>query len=155
MAANIPNSPLPNPYLQAEVLSADPLKLVQLLYRGAIDNVVTARRHLAAGEIRQRSKNITKAWEILLELIRSLDHSQGGDLSKNLASLYTYMQKRLMEANSQQSDRQLQEVEILLTTLLDGWQQVTAQHSSSSAAHSKPAYPAPVEEHRERLSFTY
>ena len=153
MAANSPN-----PYLQAEVLSADPIKLVQLLYRGAIDNVVTARRHLAAGEIRQRSKSITKAWEILLELIRSLDHSHGGDLSKNLASLYTYMQKRLMEANSQQSDRQLQEVEALLTTLLDGWQQVTAHHSPApalSVISSKPAYAAPVEEHRERLSFTY
>jgi flagellar protein FliS len=153
MAAN-----LPNPYLQAEILSADPVKLVQLLYRGAIDNVVTARRHLAAGEIRQRSKCITKAWEILLELIRSLDHSHGGDLSKNLASLYTYMQQRLMEANSQQSDRQLQEVETLLTTLLDGWQQVTAHHSHDPAPAVRPstsAYPAPVEELRERLSFTY
>jgi len=148
----------PNPYLQAEVLSADPVKLVQLLYRGAIDAVVSARRHLAAGEIRQRSKSITKAWEILLELIRSLDHSQGGDLSKNLASLYTYMQRRLMEANSQQSDRQLQEVESLLNTLLDGWQQVTAQHASSPTASvrpSAPAYPAHTEEHRERLSLTY
>jgi flagellar protein FliS len=148
---------MPNPYLQAEVLSADPVKLVQLLYRGAIDAVVTARRHLAAGEIRQRSKSITKAWEILLELIRSLDHGQGGDLSRNLASLYTYMHKRLMEANSQQSDKQLQEVETLLNTLLDGWQQVTAQHSTLAAppAHSAAAYPTPMEEHHERLSFTY
>jgi flagellar biosynthetic protein FliS len=89
-----------------------------------------------------------------LELIRSLDHSQGGDLSRNLASLYTYMQKRLMEANSQQSDQQLQEVETLLNTLLDGWQQVTAQHSAPPA-RSAQAYPAPLEEHRERLSFTY
>jgi flagellar protein FliS len=153
MAANFPN-PLPNPYLQAEVLSADPIKLVQLLYRGAIDAVGTARRHLAAGEIRQRSKSISKAWEILLELIRSLDHSQGGDLSRNLASLYTYMQKRLMEANSQQSDRQLQEVETLLNTLLDGWQEVTAHHSTAPTP-SGAAYPTPVEEHRERLSFTY
>jgi flagellar protein FliS len=154
MAVNFPNPPLPNPYLQAEVLSADPVKLVQLLYRGAIDSVGTARRHLAAGEIRQRSKSITKAWEILLELIRSLDHNQGGDLSRNLASLYTYMQKRLMEANSQQSDQQLQEVETLLNTLLDGWQQVTAQHSTPPAC-SSAAYPAPVEEHHQRLSLTY
>ncbi|MGH7868604.1 MAG: flagellar export chaperone FliS [Candidatus Dormibacteraceae bacterium] len=153
MAANVPN-----PYLQAEVLSADPVKLVQLLYRGAIDAVVTARRHLAAGEIRQRSKSITKAWEILLELIRSLDHSHGGDLSRNLASLYIYMQKRLMEANSLQSDRQLQEVEALLSTLLDGWQQVTAHHApvpASVPVPSAPAYPASAEDHRERLSFTY
>ena len=95
MAANPPN-----PYLQAEILSADPVKLVQLLYRGAIEAVGSARKHLAAGEIRPRSKSIVKAWEILLELIRSLDHSHGGDLSRNLSSLYAYMQKRLMEANS-------------------------------------------------------
>ena len=150
MAANVPN-----PYLQAEVLSADPVKLVQLLYRGAIDAVGTARRHLAAGEIRQRSKCITKAWEILLELIRSLDHRQGGDLSRNLASLYTYMQGRLMEANSLQSDRQLQEVETLLTTLLEGWQEVTAHQSGASIVVPASNYPAPAEDHRERLSFTY
>jgi flagellin-specific chaperone FliS len=59
-----------------------------------------------------------------------------------------------MEANSQQSDQQLQEVETLLNTLLDGWQQVTAQHSTPPV-RPVAAYPAPVEEHRERLSLTY
>jgi len=144
-----------NPYLQAEVLSADPIKLVQLLYRGAIDAVGAARRHLAAGEIRPRSKSIMRAWEILLELTRSLDHSQGGDLSRNLAGLYVYMQKRLMEANSQQSDRQLQEVETLLNTLLDGWHQVAAQHSTALPVRFATAYPAAEEQQSERLSFTY
>jgi len=115
-----------NQYLEAEVMNAGPVKLVRLLYRGAIDAVVLAQRHLASGAIRERSKSITKAWEILLELNQSLDHGRGGVLSQNLASLYTYMQTRLMEANSLQSERPLKEVAGLLNTLLEGWPQEDA-----------------------------
>jgi flagellar protein FliS len=111
-------------YREEEILNADPVQLVSLLYRGALEAVGAARKHLAAGEIRPRSKQIVKAWEILHELNRSLDHAQGGDLSRNLASLYAYMQTRLMEANSSQSDGPLREVEGLLSTLQEGWQQV-------------------------------
>jgi len=125
-----------NPYLEAEVLNADPVKLVQLLYRGAIDAVVTARRHLASGAIRLRSRSITKAWEILLELLQTLDHTHGGDLSRNLASLYTYMQTRLMEANSRQSDAPLKEVEDLLNTLMEGWRHVPPLHALSTGSES-------------------
>src|SRR6267154_1540222 len=103
-----------NKYLEAEILDADPIKLVNMLYRGALEAVSSARKHLAAGAIRARSKDITKAWEIIHELSRSLDHSQGGELSRNLAGLYVYMQTRLMEANSLQSDLPLKEVEQLL-----------------------------------------
>jgi len=128
-------------YREEEILNADPVQLVDMLFRGAIDAVGAARRHLAAGEIRPRSRQIVKAWEILLELNRSLNHSQGGDLSRNLASLYAYMQTRLMEANSSQSDPPLLEVERLLTTLQEGWQQV-------------PSLEVSAQEEREPLSCT-
>ena len=111
-------------YREEEILNADPIQLVGILYRGALDAIGAARRHLAAGEIRQRSRQIVKAWEIVHELSRALDHRQGGDLSRNLAGLYAYMQTRLMEANSSQSDAPLQEVERLLATLQEGWRQV-------------------------------
>jgi flagellar protein FliS len=119
-----------NPYhsnsqLEAEVLNADPVKLVQLLYKGALESVGAARRHLAAGAIRPRSKEITKTWEILRELLVTLDHGKGGELSQNLAALYAYMQTRLMEANSQQLDAPLREVETLLRTLAEAWTRIT------------------------------
>jgi flagellar secretion chaperone FliS len=113
-------------YREEEILNADPVQLVSILYRGALDAVGAARKHLATGEIRPRSRQIVKAWEILHELSRALDHTQGGDLSRNLQSLYAYMQTRLMEANSLQADAPLQEVERLLATLQEGWQQVPA-----------------------------
>jgi flagellar protein FliS len=111
-------------YLEAEVLGADPMKLVHMLYRGATEAVAAARRHLAAGEIRPRSRQITKSWEILYELSRSLDHERGGEISRRLSELYAYMQGRLLEANAQQTDAPLADVESLLTTLGEAWASV-------------------------------
>ena len=109
-------------YLEAEVLGADPVKLVHMLYRGAIEAVSAARRQLIAGGIRERSRQIMRAWNILRELTQSLDHARGAEISRPLAGLYGYMQTRLMEANTQQSDAPLAEVESLLITLADAWQ---------------------------------
>jgi flagellar secretion chaperone FliS len=108
-------------YLENEVLSADPIKLVLLLYRGAIDAIYSARQHLAKREIRERSKAITKAQLIIFELARSLDLEKGGSVAKELARLYQYIAQRLVDANVHQQDAPLAEASALLTTLLEGW----------------------------------
>ncbi len=115
-----------NRYLESEILSADPVKLVRMLYRAAIEATAAARRHLAARQIAERSRQITKAWEILLELSRSLDRSAAGEIGGALAELYPYMQHLLLDANFQQIDQPLAEVEQLLTTLLEGWSSIPA-----------------------------
>jgi len=126
-------------YLEAEVLGADPVTLVHMLYRGAIEAVGQSRRHLATGAIRERSRQITKAWEIVHPLNRTLDREQGGEIGRRLGQLYGYMQARLLEANSRQSDAPLQHVESLLTTLCEAWQ--AARRPVSTPVHE--AY-APV-----------
>ena len=110
-------------YLENEVLSADPLKLLLLLYRGALDAIYSARQHLAKREIRERSKAITKAQLIVFELARSLDLDKGGSLATELARLYQYIGQRLVDANIHQQDAPLAEASQLLTTLLEGWDQ--------------------------------
>lgn len=129
-------------YLESEVLGADPVKLVHLLYRGAIDAVGAARRHLSAGEIPQRSRKITKAWEILNELLTSLNKDAAGEqsaeaeaLTRQLAELYAFMQQRLLDANAEQADEPLAEVESLLDTLCEAWSEL-AQQSRPAAAQN-------------------
>jgi len=111
-------------YVEDEILTADPVRLVQLLYRGAEEAVTTARAKLATGDIKARSAAITKAIEILAELASSLDHAQGGELSERLAALYDYMQRRLIDANIQQADAPLAEVQQILGTLDEAWSSV-------------------------------
>src|ERR1035438_8352606 len=86
--------PLQDAYLESQVLSADPMELVRLLYRAAGDATRSASAHLAAGRIAERSRQISKAYAILLQLSASLDHARGGTVSRSLAELYDYMQRR-------------------------------------------------------------
>ena len=108
-------------YLESRVLTADPIELVNLLYQGAMQAVREARVHLAEGRIADRSQQINKACQIVIELATSLDHERGGEISKRLALLYDYMQRRLLEANMQQSDAPLADVLGLLSTLSEAW----------------------------------
>ena len=111
-------------YLETEVYSADPVKLVCMLYRGAIEATAAARRHLKAGEIRERSKEILRAMDILRELNRSLDPKYK-EISVPLSDLYNYMLRQMIQANAKQIDAPMAEVEQLLTTLHDGWKAST------------------------------
>ena len=108
-------------YLETQVLSADPVQLVNMLYRGALEAVESARQHLATGLIIERSNQIMKAWDILNELSHSLNHAAAPDLSARLAGLYAHMQQRLIDANVQQADAPLAEVRALLSTLSEAW----------------------------------
>ena len=127
-----------NPYQQSqdlEVLSASPVELVHLLYRGAIDSIDLARRHLAAGEIKERSRQISKACSIVEELIASLDHNLAPTLTKDLASLYEYMHYRLCQANIEQLEPPLVEVRSLLVTVLESWTQLLKPLDECSESH--------------------
>jgi flagellar protein FliS len=95
-----------------------------MLYQACSTAVGDARRYLAEGEILARSRSISKACDILLELTGSLDHERGGELSGRLGQLYGYMSARLVEANFQQRDSVLAEVAGLLATLQEAWEGV-------------------------------
>jgi len=143
-------------YLESRVLSADPLELVRLLYQGAIAAVKDARHYLAQGKILERSRAISKACGILIELTTGLDHARGGEIAGRLASLYDYLQKRLLEANFQQSDGPLAEVLGLLMTLAEGWANIhtPAEAPEASNAWSQPPLVQQTEVHAASRSWS-
>jgi flagellin-specific chaperone FliS len=55
----------------------------------------------------------------------SLDHEQGGEVSRNLADLYAYVQQQILLGHCNQCDENFAEVERLLSTLLDSWVQIS------------------------------
>lgn len=120
-------------YFEAEVLSADPVKLVMLLYRGALDAVSAARAATAAGNTAERTKHVTKAWEIVMELRNALNHEKGGEISQRLADLYGFVGQRLMDANTEPSETPLAEVARVLGTLAEAWQEVKPPAAPVSA----------------------
>lgn len=124
-------------YMESRVLSADPVELVRLLYQGAIAAVRDSRQFLAAGKITERSRAISKASAIIIELAAALDYQRGGPISQRLAALYQYLLDRLLEANFQQKDAPLAEVLSLLSTLAEAWE------GTRAAAEPLPAVDNP------------
>ncbi|HLK49885.1 MAG TPA: flagellar export chaperone FliS [Bryobacteraceae bacterium] len=125
----------------ANVVSTDPMELVCLLYQHALDTVRNARRHLAGADIAERGKAISKAVAILGELNSSLDHKAGGAISANLEGLYSYMTLRLTEANIRQQDAPMAEVESLLMTLSQAWQEAKAKQAAPAEVPVAPTAP--------------
>jgi flagellar secretion chaperone FliS len=121
-------------YLESKVLTASPLELIAMAYEGAIEAVREARVHLSEKRIHERSRAITKAQRLIGTLQTSLDFKQGGELSVQLGRLYDYMQRRLIDANFQQAEPPLVEVENLLETLRESWRQLADQEKPLVAA---------------------
>jgi len=144
-----------NSYQQSEILDAAPTRLVILLYRGAIDAVTRARAHQLKGECRERSVQITRAFEILAELAHSVDREKGGELAVRLLQLYDYMQQQLNEANIEQITEPLDEVAALLGNLLEGWEGAHAELAVKSTAMPAVQVPGAAYAQPERNAISY
>ena len=122
-----------NPYqhnLDLEVLTASPTELVVLLYQGAIAAVDAAKACLAEGDIKGRSRQITKACSLLSELDSALNPAMAPELSKHLSDLYGYSYRRLCQANIEQAVEPLNDVRNLLATLLEAWRDAAAKEAA-------------------------
>lgn len=131
--------------LETQILTAEPIELIQLLYRGALDAIAGARAAVDAGDIQTRSRLISKAMAILNELSTSLDHAREPELCRNLVELYDYMLRKLIEANIHQTGEPLVEVERLLAELLRGWEAGAKEEQAQTGASGKSddAFPGP------------
>lgn len=114
-------------YKQMEVDTTDPLKLVVMLYDGAISSLKLAIGYIEKKEYEAKYKQLDKAQNIIFELMSSLDHERGGEVASNLNSLYTFMVTRIIEANSTLDTGLLQEIIGLLDNLNSAWKELGKQ----------------------------
>lgn len=121
-------------YKETRIKTANQGKLIVMLYDGAIkylnlalDNMDETDKHY--DEI---SNNIIKVQDIVTELMVSLDFERGGEISKNLFSLYVFMNRQLLEANVRKSINLLGEVKALLLELRSAWAEVSERRDLES-----------------------
>jgi flagellar protein FliS len=119
--------------LQSAVSAASPHRLVQMLMSGALQRIAEARGALARGEVPLKGEKISKAISIVGGLREALNTEVKNRLVEDLDSLYDYMQRRLIEANSNNSDAMLEEVSQLLFTVKEGWDGIANDPAVQSA----------------------
>jgi flagellar secretion chaperone FliS len=113
-----------NPYSQYhenQIKTVTPGKLILMAYDGAIRFARTAAEKMKEGKLDEQSANITKAQNIILELMSSLDMKIDQQLADNLYSLYTYMFDRLTQANVHDDIGALDETIQILGEMRSAW----------------------------------
>jgi flagellar protein FliS len=85
------------------------------------------------GKIEEINKSILKAQEIITELTVSLDFDQGGDIAKNLFSLYTWFNHELLESNIKQDIHRVTAVRGMLNELRSAWGEIASKNPVENA----------------------
>ena len=113
-----------NAYKKASVNTLDQNKLIIMLYDGAIKNANFAVQYMKSGEIEKVHDSLIKTKNIVTELLATLNMDQGGEIAKNLKSLYSYMFSQLVEANMEKKSEPVLNVIDLLKELRGAWVQI-------------------------------
>lgn len=111
------------------VEDANPHQLIQMLFQGAIDSLQQAVGCIERREFEQKGKLVGRAISIVGGLQGFLDHEKGGEISRNLDSLYDYMAVRLYEATSENDAEKVREVISLLKEIKSGWDGIADEAS--------------------------
>ncbi|WP_019571319.1 flagellar export chaperone FliS [Thioalkalivibrio sp. ALMg3] len=118
----------------AEAQVADPYRLIQMLFEGALERIAVAKGAMQQGNVALKGEKIGKAIDIVESLRAVLDHKHNGELAGNLDSLYEYMSRRLLEANAKNDPVALDEVAKLLREIKAGWDDIPSEQRVARAS---------------------
>ncbi len=109
-------------YQQSQVETSSPAKLLLMLYDGALKSIQGARVGMMEKDYEKANQHLTKAQDIIFELMSSLD-LEVGEVAQNLYLLYDYMIQQLVQSNIKKDPQILTQVESLLKDLRETWKE--------------------------------
>ena len=108
-------------YRKMQIETADPASLILMLYDRAIVLIEKAKNDIIEKQHEEKNISITKATDIVFELLTSLDKDKGGEIATSLARLYNFVIRELTNANTNLDTKALDNAERILSELRDAW----------------------------------
>lgn len=108
-------------YRKSAVTTASPLQLVIMLYDGALRFMEAGKHSMRLQDRFEQNESLKKAQRILTELLSTLDTEKGGEVAKNLFSLYSYAHSRLVDANLEDDPEPIDECIEIISKLRESW----------------------------------
>ncbi len=111
-------------YIEADIKSLSPEKMLVLLYEKMANDLLDARMAIAANNRIRMADRITHSQQIITELHNALDHEIGGEISRNLASLYDFMFVEHLEILVDLDPRHIDNCLAVMSPLLAAWREI-------------------------------
>jgi flagellar protein FliS len=109
---------------------ASPYQLVAMLFRKLLDNIATAKGAIQQKDTAKKGELISNSISIIAVLEGSLDFEKGGDISNNLAELYNFCSRKLVEANTNNDIALLDEIINILLPIKSGWDSIPLEEQT-------------------------
>lgn len=120
--------------VETAVENATPHRLIQMLFEGALDRIAQAKGAIARKDYESKAKLLNRVMDIIGSLRGSLDLEKGGEVADNLAALYEFMVRRLLQASARNDVEILDEVAELLREVKSGWDEMPSEYRGLSEA---------------------
>ena len=117
-------------YRETQIRTASQGSLIVMLYDEALRRIrqaVGLMENPAARDIEAIGGHLTKAQDIVIELMVSLDFERGGEIARSLFSIYMFANRELMQANMKKDPSALERIHGLLADLRGSWVEVAAK----------------------------
>lgn len=110
-------------YRETQIKTANQGRLIVMLYDAALRSIGRACDALDRGVRGYEAANaaVIRAQDVVGELMVSLDMEHGGEIARNLFSVYAFVNRQLMEANLRKEREPLEAARKLLTELRQAW----------------------------------
>jgi flagellar protein FliS len=122
---------------QTGVVDADPHRLIQMLFAGALEQISIAKGCMQRADLAGKGEAISKAIGIVGGLLDSVNaDAEQESLGANLSALYTFVTRRLSEANANNDKLALDESANVLRELQAGWNEIRPEVLSQASSET-------------------
>ena len=108
-------------YKKTSVETASKEQILLMLYQAAINHCKKAIDSIEANDLAAKGESIGKMQDIVIELLNSLDHDVGGEITNELSDLYNFILYSSTQANINVDTAPLKGSLKVLNTLYSGW----------------------------------
>jgi len=112
------------------------------MYEHLLVNLRRGGMFIRKGDIDGKFTSLAKSADIISELLGSLDHEVGGDLSARLAGLYGFWMKEIAIAGRDLDAGRLDRVAEMVASLTETWNEV-ARSGEDFSREASPSYGSP------------
>ncbi|WP_057830874.1 flagellar export chaperone FliS [Colwellia sp. TT2012] len=109
---------------------ASPYQLVAMLFQQLLGNIATAKGAISQNDFDKKGTELSNAIAIIGVLEGSLDFEKGGEISNNLASLYTFCSEQLLVASADNNIEKLEEIIQILLPIKAGWDSIPLENQN-------------------------
>jgi flagellar protein FliS len=111
-------------YKKSQVETVDQLSLILMLYNRAILLLGKAREEISEKKHEEKHESLTKACNIVLELMQSLDQDKGGEIATSLSRLYGFVVHEILDADTNLNIKALDMAITTLSELRTSWEDI-------------------------------